>query len=279
MTRFLSLCSQHCACGVLADTIKWLSDECEGQRVPGRDEVQVGKEIGKAECVGFPQSDPLDSLAVLSSIAYLNTSEWDIQIQTFGYTALLLQRIMKMGSPCTHSTIDKTLTNKASQIITSAHGDIGLLNHIEMKQVIELLQQASDMGSGDASFILGVCCFEGDYVAQDKEIAIELFQQAAEDGNANAMYKLALCYEDGIGVVKDNRTAFGLYQKAAEMGHACAMYRLAVFNEYGHMRDGAPTDVDESRKWYKQSADLGNKDAIQALMKGHPFLTFNFGLP
>ena len=272
MSRFLSLCSQHSACGVLARVIHLLDSECEGNVVHGGDEVHLGKTIGKVEHIGCACKDSLDALAMLSSIAYYHANEWDIQVQALGCTALLLQRMMK-------EEYGKTQDSRASQVSASACEGIEVVTDIEVRHTIELLRQASYIGSGDASLKLGICCFEGDCVVQDRELALELYQQAAETGCADAMYRLGACYEDGNVTVKNSTIAFRLYQEAAEMGHAGAMFKLAVCYEYGHAGESVPKDVEKSRKWYKWSADLGYDEAIQALKKGHPFLTLNIGLP
>ena len=279
MSRFISLCSQHSACSFLTKALKSLSDECEEQNVHEWDEVQVGKVIGKAEHVGCGSCDSLDALAMLSSVADYRTSDWDIQMQTYGYTALLLHRIMKAEPKLADSSNGKAIRDGVSQMGTPACDEgIEVVCDIEMAHVMASLQKASDMGYSDAALKLGVCYFEGDSVAQDKDMALELYQHAAELGNADAMYTLGLFLEDGIIVEKDCMIAFGLFQDAAEIGHAGAMFKLAEYYEYGLAGRGVPTDLDKSRKWYKQSADSGNDDAIKALKDGHPYLGLNVGL-
>ena len=278
MSRFLSLCSQHRASGVLARVVQLFDSECEKEKAPGGDEVQLGKVIGKAERVGCACSDQLDALAALSSVANLSTNDLDIQIQAFGCAALLLERIMRAQSVLFHP-LRGTPKNGAPQRCTSSHSGRGeVMCNIDMRNVIELLQHASDIGSGDASLKLGVCFDEGDCVAQDKMMAVELYQQAAEIDNVDALYMLGVWNECGDDP-KDKKAAFESFQEAAEMGHAGAMFKLAVYYEHGNMGDGVPTDVEKSRWWYKQSADCGYDDAIQAIKKGHPFLTLNLGLP
>lgn len=276
MSRYLSFCSQHCTCSVLRKAIDLLDDECERKEVLGGDEVCLGKAIGKAEHVGCSQSDLLDSLAMISSIADMSISDWEIQVEAFGYTALLLKRMMKSQHFNTNSFSGNNSIIGVSQMNTFGHNEGSeVVCDIEMKHIILLLQKASDMGYGDAVFKLGACHFQGDCVVQDKEMAVELFQQAADIGIVDALYHLGICYEDGTAAFQDNTLAFRLYKEAAEMGHSGAMFKLAVYYEYGVTGNGGPTDVEESHKWYKQSADLGNADARQALKKGHPYLTLD----
>ena len=57
MSRFLSLCSQRSACGKLAKSVQLLANECEDWEIHEKDEVRLGKVIGKAEHVGCDAGD------------------------------------------------------------------------------------------------------------------------------------------------------------------------------------------------------------------------------
>lgn len=70
MSRFLSLCTQRSGCGRLAKSVQWLTDKCKDDKWYGKEEVLLGKAIGKAGCVGWSAAErkkAVEELACLSA--------------------------------------------------------------------------------------------------------------------------------------------------------------------------------------------------------------------
>ena len=60
----------------------------------------------------------------------------------------------------------------------------------------------------------------------------------------------------------DYKEAFKWYKQSAELGDADAMYLLAVMYYQG---EGTLKDYKEAFKWFKRSAELGNANAMASL--------------
>jgi len=91
------------------------------------------------------------------------------------------------------------------------------------EQAALLLARAADMGSGRATWLLGVCYEKGDGVKKDFEKAVKLYTKADTLGEVKATVLLAKCYEHGRGVPRNLDRAIGLYQRAAARGDTDAL--------------------------------------------------------
>ena len=59
------------------------------------------------------------------------------------------------------------------------------------KTSIEYLQKSAENGYAEAQFYMGMSCWSGHVVAQDKDEAIKWYRKAAEQGHAEAKKALA----------------------------------------------------------------------------------------
>ena len=87
-------------------------------------------------------------------------------------------------------------------------------------------RKAADQGQADAQYLLGLCCYYGFGVGEDKGQAVKWYRKAAEQGHTNAQYKLGECYYYGDGVRSDRKESKELMKKAAEQGQESAQVFL-----------------------------------------------------
>lgn len=73
------------------------------------------------------------------------------------------------------------------------------------------LEQRAIAGDSRAQMEWAMCCFDGQGVPQNHELAVEWLLKAAAQKNHDAQYFLAICYENGEGVEKDEAKAKEYY--------------------------------------------------------------------
>jgi hypothetical protein len=111
---------------------------------------------------------------------------------------------------------------------------------------------------------------EGDYVK-----ALPLLGKATNAGSAEAMYDLGVLHEFGRGVPQDYANARFWYQQADyanSAGAKAALRRLSstaeIMREYGSDYElRSPPDYANARFWYQKAADAGNAEAKRALSR------------
>jgi TPR repeat protein len=74
-------------------------------------------------------------------------------------------------------------------------------------------------------------------------------------------------YLRGTGVPKDEEKGLALLKESADLGNSYGMWCLGFTYEYGTRNSGGKIrkDIDEAKKWYKKSSDLGFEAATNAL--------------
>lgn len=78
----------------------------------------------------------------------------------------------------------------------------------------KLLQMAAEQGYSEAQYLLGLCYYYGNDIAEHFKRAIKWYQRAAEQGHAKAQYFLGLCYYYGNGVEANREEAVKWIQQA-----------------------------------------------------------------
>ncbi len=77
-----------------------------------------------------------------------------------------------------------------------------------------------------------------------------------------ADFDLGRKYRNGAGVQRDSGRAHALIGSAAQRGHAHAMFILSGMLAAG---EGAPKDLQASRRWLEAAAELAHPVAMQQL--------------
>ena len=79
---------------------------------------------------------------------------------------------------------------------------------------------------------LGMFYRWGIYVEQDYEKAVELWDESSKQGNGEATYQLARAYDNGWGVIKDYEKGQELFKKAYKQGYEFAKHWIGnTFNK------------------------------------------------
>ena len=136
--------------------------------------------------------------------------------------------------------------------------DDGPRNGAEAAAAIAELRQASDGGSAQAAYELGLRLHDGIGVRRDPDAAAIQFQRAADLGYAPAQLALGVAYEQGQGVPRDLEQAAYWYAVAADQGNADAQFNFGTLYARG---EGVDQDYYQAAKWYRRAADAGLADA------------------
>lgn len=128
----------------------------------------------------------------------------------------------------------------------------------ELSETIELLEQAAQMGSGEAMYKMGYNYANGRFVDKDVQKAICWYQKGANLNNGQAQCNLGLAYLKGTGIGVDFR--FGTYwlERAVENNSLVASLNLGYCYEKGI---GVEKDYHKALKCYLFAASGGNGDA------------------
>jgi TPR repeat protein len=122
-----------------------------------------------------------------------------------------------------------------------------------------VLQEASDLGSGHATFLLGQAIKK-----EDPSRALSLFRKAADLGVREAMTEVGLAYFHGDSVTKDVAEAERWFQKASDHGDPAGMLTLGECYLSG---TGVKQDNARALKLIQEAADHGSGDARNLLGK------------
>lgn len=127
-------------------------------------------------------------------------------------------------------------------------------------KAIELLRAAAALHHPAAMNMLGDLYNKGlpGVLARDPHAAYELISRAARMGYLDAQANLGVLLVNGVGTAPDRARAFALWRDGAQRGNATCMYFYAQALEDVDMPSFNPV---EARKWYSESARLGNTAA------------------
>jgi TPR repeat protein len=113
-------------------------------------------------------------------------------------------------------------------------------------------------GDLEAIYVLGMCHLHG--VQQDKSTksAASWLSKAASGGHVGAQFQIGLMWLEGKGVTRqDDNEATKWLQKAAAESHPEALFNMGVLSLDGR---GMPKSGKEAASYFKQAAQLGNKE-------------------
>ena len=166
-------------------------------------------------------------------------------------------------------------------------------NKINLESAYTNFEKAREMGKQDASFYLGLLCYDYNYPNHDYAKAKSYFEEAED--NQYAQIKLGDIYYLGDGVEADKKKAKELFQSAIDRGcvegymsmgyvaydekdyttafeyfnkategteqtfTADAMDWIGYFYKEGYEVE---QDYTKAMEWYEKSADLGNVNAM-----------------
>ncbi len=121
---------------------------------------------------------------------------------------------------------------------------------------MRLYKQASDQGSGEASWYVGYMYREGLGVSKDYNQALRYYKKSGDQGDPDGYNSYGFMYDRGMGVSMDEAKAFEYYMKAAKMGLAVAQFNVGYYLDEG--MGGLSQDWKQAAYWYEKGAS-GNK--------------------
>lgn len=145
-------------------------------------------------------------------------------------------------------------------IYTAGHGGVAQ----NFKKAAFWFRVASDNGSANARYNLGVLYHQGLGVDRDLEKALYWYREAAKLSHPEALYNLGIAHIEGIGSDYNPHLAAAFFEKAANNGIMEAAYNLGLIYENALL--GA-AQSEEALLWYKIAADSGSPDAGAAADK------------
>ena len=128
--------------------------------------------------------------------------------------------------------------------------------------VLGLLQQASDLGSPIATYLMAVMFEQGIGTDPHPALAVRLYRQAAEAGVRAAQACWGRALIAGRHTPADPEIGESWLRRAALAGDADAAFEVAEI----HLRNsGLPTNDVEAGQWLSRASDLGHNGAAAVL--------------
>lgn len=141
------------------------------------------------------------------------------------------------------------------------HGNMGLETDYEL--AYKWSKKASDLNNVRAKTVLGIMYLEGKYVEKDLQRADALFREASDKGDMKAPRFVGLMYRNRQQDADDpDKAAFDWFSKGADRGDITSRFYLGEMYENGL---GTEKNMEEAVKWYKLSAERGDKIAQPAI--------------
>ncbi len=132
--------------------------------------------------------------------------------------------------------------------------------HRDGSKAIRWLEAAALRGSSYAMNKMGQMYENGQHVSQNYSTAVRWYQAAVAQREPWAHVNLGLLFQAGYGVAEDDCKALDLYKDALLISPKMfeAMNNIGVMY---HKGECVKRDLEIAKKYYKQSADLGNEIA------------------
>ena len=132
----------------------------------------------------------------------------------------------------------------------------------DKKKAFELCQQSAEMGYVIAQFNLAVFYYNGDGVARDEKQVFYWMEKAAQQNHLQAIIQLSKCYRMGLGVKRDDAKGVEWLEKAAKMGDVESQYQVGMAYYKGI---GVTPDYEKAVYWYEKAAKGGSSEAQNEL--------------
>lgn len=147
---------------------------------------------------------------------------------------------------------------------------VGLMHHlgrgmkVDLKLAYEWYKKAAMQENAPGMNNLGMMYLNGEYVAQNREIAFKLFEKAAAE-HAQAKDNIGQCFEHGWGTEQDIGQAINFYQLAGDGGYFLGYYHAGEIFEKGYADE--PKNIETAVEWYIKAAENGLQKARTRLIQ------------
>ncbi|MBI3503904.1 MAG: sel1 repeat family protein [Proteobacteria bacterium] len=129
----------------------------------------------------------------------------------------------------------------------------GVGGPVDLARGVESVKRSVDLGSVNATALMGNLYEAGKGVPRDTAKALALYQKAANAGLGTALTRMGLLYRDGRIVVQDYGRAISFFRRAIAAGDRKAMVELAGMYERGL---GAPKNPTEAERLLREAAGI-----------------------
>ena len=141
--------------------------------------------------------------------------------------------------------------------------------YVDYQQAVYWFNKSADQEFTPAQYRLGeLYYFEKGGLDRDLDKAIELFELAAKRGDADAQMNLAMLSGTGEGLPLDKEQALKWLLRARVGGNPMARDYQQMLNE---SPDGRFSDKQKERYWLEKAAELGIREAQEALGIYRPY--------
>lgn len=147
---------------------------------------------------------------------------------------------------------------------------LGLLYHlgrgmkVDLQKAYEWYKKAAMQENAPGMNNLGMMYLNGEYVAQNRDVAFKLFEKASGE-HAQAKDNMGQCYENGWGVEQDIGQAVNFYQLAGDQGYFLGYYHAGQVYEKGYPDE--PKNIDTAVEWYIKAAEKNFQKARTRLIE------------
>ncbi len=154
-----------------------------------------------------------------------------------------------------------------SHIYLDSKDNVDLKSYQNPSKGIELLQKATNHGSGDAYAKLGIEFFNGINVNKDDKKFFEYSQKAYELKNEDGANNLGACYQKGLGCERNIKKAIEIYQEAVKLGSGISAKNLFFIFRYGDNQNDIPINFDreKAKHYLLEGARLNDPIALLQL--------------
>ena len=148
-------------------------------------------------------------------------------------------------------------TEKADFYYKSA---IELLGTPNLEEVFELYARSAELGNAIAQYNLAMMYSNGESVYVDYQQAVYWFNKSAEQSFPPSQYRLGeMYYFEKGGLPRDLVKAVALFEKAAKQDDVDAQMNLAMLSGTG---EGLPKDTEKAMAWMQQAYKGGLDSAL-----------------
>jgi TPR repeat protein len=137
---------------------------------------------------------------------------------------------------------------------------------ITEKQAIEFLKRAAAANHVQGLMELGLCCYSGRWVPEDRGEALSLWTKASKLGSHEAIVRIAALAVRSETNPKKLSAAIADLEQASQKGSVLAQVALGYCYETGI---GVAKKTSEAVRLYRSSAQRGSQDAYLALRRMH----------
>lgn len=220
---------------------------------------------------------PLEEYVDMTILEESKTDHTSVQDTVAAQTQIpSIESLLDMDHYTRHSELIKVLDKLQKGADNNNRNDLLLLGYYyyseaednakdeDFAKAKDYFTQAENMGSQDASYLLGDLYYYGEGVTQDYTKAAEYYEKAGQ--HPHALFSLGSLYMHGDGVAIDTDKGVALYTQSADLHNATAQHTLGYLYESGDFTALTP-DLELASAWYKTACENHETRSCDALKR------------